>query len=59
MIEFYIKILVIALLAGLAFKYMMVLQKRKQDKADHQLGWTMKLIEIRDKKYKENNGQVR
>jgi hypothetical protein len=49
---FQIKILATFLVAGLLFKYMMVLQKRKEDEAERKYQMTLAAIEARNRKQK-------
>jgi len=54
-IDFYLKMLAVFVASGLIFAFMMRQQRKKQEEADLKFEQTMKLIELRNKKYEPKN----
>ena len=52
--EFYLKLLATFIAAGLLYKYMSILEKRKQDAADRKFEETMQMIELRNRRIDDN-----
>lgn len=53
-LEFTLKMLGTLIIAGIAWVFMVRAQRKKQEEADQQFEWTMKAIELRNKKIGEN-----
>lgn len=51
---FYLKMTGVFIISGIIFKFMMVHQKRKEDKARIKFQETMKMIEVRNKTYRRD-----
>ena len=55
--EFYLKMLGVFLTSGVIMKIMMIMQKRKEEEAERKFQQIMKMIELRDRKYKPKDSQ--
>ena len=53
--DFYINIALVFLAAGVIFYFMHLAQKRKEHEADEKYEFTMKLIEMRNRKHGDEN----
>ena len=53
--DFYLKMLGVFVASGIFFALMMRAQKRKQKEADEKYEFTLKLIEMRNKKIGDSN----
>lgn len=54
-LEFYLKMLGVFVASGFIFACMMAIQRKKQQEADEKYEFTMKLIEMRNKKIGDKN----
>lgn len=53
--EFYIKMLGVFIVSGVIFKIMMIMQKHKEHEAEKKFKETMRMIELRNKKFNGEN----
>jgi hypothetical protein len=55
--EFYLKMLGVFVASGIFMKIMMIMQKRKEEEAERKFQQTIRMIELRDRKYKPKDKQ--
>ena len=53
--EFYIKMFGVFVVSGVIFKIMMIMQKHKEIEAEKKLQETLRMIELRNKKFNREN----